>query len=145
MSQATGASAGAARPAPTRLRVVLVDDVSALRRLVRFVLEEDARFEVVGEAANGRDAVEVVARTVPHLVLLDLSMPEQDGLETLPQLRKAAPACKVVVLSGFTEDKMAQVAKRLGAASYIEKGASPDELVRRLLRVAGADLISGGP
>lgn len=119
------------------IRVVLVDDVAALRRLVRFVLEEDARFTVVGEAGDGGQAVEVVARERPDLVLLDLSMPQMDGLEALPRIRDAVPACKVVVMSGFAEAKMGRVATGLGAARYVEKGATPDALVEALLSVAG--------
>ena len=121
---------------PGRLyRVLLADDVAALRRLVRIVLEGDGRFQVVGEAADGLEAQRMAGETQPDLVLLDLSMPRADGLEALPGIRRAAPRARVVLFSGFTADRMAIPGRALGADAYIEKGATPEELVRGLLLV----------
>lgn len=117
------------------IRVVLADDVAALRELVRCVLDDAGGFDVVGEAGDGIEAIRVVEDRRPDLVLLDLSMPQLDGLEALPRIRTASPATKVVVFSGFTSDRMSRETSRLGAVSYIEKGTEPAELVR-LLRVA---------
>jgi len=119
-----------------QLRVVIADDVQALRRLVRFVLEDAGPFAVVGEASDGEEAVRVIAETRPDLVLLDLSMPRMDGLEALPRIRAVAPNARVVVFSGFTSDKMGEATTRLGAAGYLEKGAKPSEIVSCLLRAA---------
>jgi YesN/AraC family two-component response regulator len=121
---------------PRPYRVVLVDDVADIRRLVGFILEDSQRFEVVGEAADGKEAVEVVARTLPDAVLLDLSMPVMDGLECLPLVLAASPGTRVVVFSGFEEGRMASTAMRQGASAYLEKGAAPDSIVATLLRVA---------
>ena len=85
--------------APPKIRVVLVDDVPELRLVVRLTLEDDPGIEVVGEASNGRDGVRVVQETRPDLVLLDLSMPDMDGLEAIPLMREQAPMARVVVLS----------------------------------------------
>ena len=119
-------------PAPT-YRVVVADDVADLRMLLRLLLQRSGRFTVVGEARNGKEAVETATREQPDLTLLDLSMPVMDGLEALPLIREAVPSCAVVVLSGFDADRMAGTAMAAGAAAYLVKGISPDDLVARLL------------
>jgi DNA-binding NarL/FixJ family response regulator len=124
---------------PAAYRVVLADDVAQLRGLLRLLLERSGRFEVVAEAANGREAVDVTTRERPHLTLLDLSMPVMDGLEALPLIRAAVPSCALVVLSGFDADRMADTALAAGAAAYLVKGIRPDDLVARLL-----ELLEGG-
>lgn len=116
-------------------RVVLADDVAALRRLVRLTIEASGRFTVEAEAANGVEAVEAARRLQPDLVLLDLSMPEMDGLEALPRVLSVAPRSRVAVFSGFNHVRMAPVALRMGASEYLEKGLQPTELVQRLLRI----------
>jgi DNA-binding NarL/FixJ family response regulator len=109
--------------AARKIRVVLVDDVPELRLLVRITLEEDPDIEVVGEAANGREGVEVVGRTDPDLVLLDLSMPDMDGLEAIPLMRQHAPNARVVVLSGHEAGRVSLEALDQGASRYVNKAA----------------------
>ena len=123
--------------AERKIRVVLVDDVPELRLLVRITLEEDPAIEVVGEAANGRDGVEVVEATDPDLVLLDLSMPDMDGLEAIPEIRNLQPDVTIIVLSGFSADRMANAAEERGADGYVEKGTPISEL-REITRKAVA-------
>ena len=118
-------------------RVLLVDDVGELRALVRLTLERSGHFDVVAEASNGEDAVEAASAHQPDVVLLDVSMPLMDGLEALPRIRERAPDARVVMLSGFAEDRLGDEARRLGAAAYLEKGVPPRELVARLLEVLG--------
>jgi DNA-binding NarL/FixJ family response regulator len=115
------------------IRVFLCDDVPELRALLRYGLEEDAQFKVVGEAGNAKDAIAAVAELQPDAVLLDLSMPGMDGLEAIPLLREAAPAMSIVVFSGFAADRMAEPALKLGAARYVEKG-EPLAAVRATVR-----------
>ena len=110
-------------------RVMLVDDVADLRLLVKMALESSPNFEVVAEAEDGLQAVELGEAHQPDLVLLDVSMPRQDGLETLPKLLAAAPNTKVIVLSGFQAERLEAATKELGAVSYLEKGVAPEELV----------------
>jgi CheY-like chemotaxis protein len=128
------AEGGDAQPA---LRVVLVDDVDDLRLLLRTLFESHAGVEVVGEAANGEDAITVVTATQPDLVVLDLSMPVLDGVSALPRLRRLAPAARVVVLSAIppAADPGALAA---GAVAYVQKGAGKTtRLVPDLLAAAG--------
>ncbi len=124
--------------------VVLADDVAALRRLVKMALQASGRFRVVGEAGTGYEAIEQAKAHQPDLVLLDLSMPDLDGLEALPRVLEAAPKTHVVVLSGFNHVRMAPVAKRMGASGYLEKGLEPDALVRELLALLEPSDPAGG-
>jgi DNA-binding NarL/FixJ family response regulator len=119
-----------------RIRVVLVDDVPELRLLVRLTLEEDPAIEVVGEAANGRDGVRVVQAANPDLVLLDLSMPDMDGLEAIPLMREHAPNARVVVLSGHEAGRVSLEALDQGASRYINKAAGLDAIPQIVREVA---------
>lgn len=118
-------------------RVLLADDVGELRALVRLTLERSGSFEVVAEAGNGEEAIEAAGSVQPDLVLLDVSMPVMDGLEALPLILEASPGARVVMLSGFAEERLGDEARRLGAIAYLEKGVPPRELVTRLLDVLG--------
>jgi DNA-binding NarL/FixJ family response regulator len=119
-----------------KIRVVLVDDVPELRLLVRLTLEEDAGIEVVGEASNGREGVDVVERTDPDIVLLDLSMPDMDGLEAIPLMRAHAPNTRLVVLSGHEAGRVSLEALDQGATRYINKAAGLDSIPRIVREVA---------
>jgi DNA-binding NarL/FixJ family response regulator len=110
------------------IRIVVCDDVPELRRLARIVLEDDGEMLVVGEAADGREAIEVIERCQPDIAVLDLSMPEMDGLEVIPHVHRVAPGTEIVVFSGFEETKVAEVALRLKAGRYVRKGAPLEEL-----------------
>jgi DNA-binding NarL/FixJ family response regulator len=110
------------------ISVYLVDDVPELRDLVRYAMEDDPGFEVVGEAGDGRTALEGLAATRPAAVLLDLSMPDMNGLEAILEIRKRDPDIAIVVLSGFSADRMGPPTLERGADRYIEKGTPMDEL-----------------
>lgn len=125
--------------------ILLVDDAESLRTLYRTILESDDRFAVVGEAPDGRTAIDQAGRLQPDLVLLDLSMPDMDGLEALPRILDVAPDSTVVVLSGFLEERFGDEARTLGAAGYIEKGASPDEIVDEIVEILGPDALPEPP
>jgi DNA-binding NarL/FixJ family response regulator len=121
------------------ISVFLVDDVPELRQLIRFGMEEHpAEFEVVGEAGDGRTALEGISETHPAAVLLDLSMPDMDGLEAIPEIRSLQPEIAIVVLSGFSRDRMGAKAEERGADGYVEKGMPIAEL-RQVTRDAVAE------
>jgi DNA-binding NarL/FixJ family response regulator len=110
------------------ISVYLVDDVPELRELIRYGLEEDPGFEIVGEAGDGRTAIEGIAQTRPAAVLLDLSMPDMDGLQAIPQIREDDPEVAIIVLSGFSADRMSGRVLERGADGYVEKGTPIQEL-----------------
>jgi DNA-binding NarL/FixJ family response regulator len=120
------------------ISVVVCDDVPELRRLLREALEQDGEMQVVGEAEDGRDAIEVIERLQPDVVVLDLSMPQLDGLEAIPLIHQVAPKAEICIFSGFEEGKVAEVALRLKASRYVRKGAPLEEL-RTAVRELAAD------
>jgi DNA-binding NarL/FixJ family response regulator len=124
-----------AKKAP--ISVYLVDDVPELRELIRLGIEEDPGFEIVGEAGDGKTAIEGIAKTHPAAVLLDLSMPDMDGFAAIPQIRAGDPDVAIIVLSGFSADRMGGKALERGADGYIEKGTPIQEL-RDATRIAVA-------
>jgi PAS domain S-box-containing protein len=122
---------GADRP---RTSVVLVDDSLEVRELVRRRLESSGMFEVVGEGADGEDAISLVHHHEPTLLLLDTSMPTMDGIEALPAILALSPETRVVMFTGFEEHGLAARARELGAADFIEKSIPLEELPSRLMR-----------
>jgi DNA-binding NarL/FixJ family response regulator len=120
------------------IQVVVADDVEALRALVRLALEEHDDIEVVGEASDGRAAVAAAAELHPDVLLLDVSMPGYDGLEALIDVRRQAPEVAVVMLSGFAAARLAPQAIELGAHSYLEKGATFEEIAAAVRAAAEA-------
>ncbi len=121
---AVGAADGTAASGSAGARVLVVDDSEDVRFLLSVQLSGMAGVEVVGEAADGEEAVRQAAELQPDLVLLDLAMPRMDGLQALPLIREAVPGVRVVVLSGFDDSVMADRAAEAGASRYVEKGTA---------------------
>lgn len=119
------------------IRVVIADDVPDMRLLVRIALTRGGDFDVVGEAGDGREAVDTVERLQPDVVLLDLSMPVLDGLQAIPELRARSPRTKIVVLSGFNAGQMADEVLQQGAHAYLTKGVRPPELLAAVRLACG--------
>jgi two-component system chemotaxis response regulator CheY len=113
-----------------QLRLLLVDDDEDIRFLERNLFENDGRFDVVGEARNGAEAVQLSRTLQPRAVLLDVLMPQMDGWEALPLIRRVSPETSVVVVSALgTNSKFNDRALWLGASAYIPKtdlAGSPD-------------------
>jgi DNA-binding NarL/FixJ family response regulator len=108
--------------------VLVCDDVENMLIALRAVLDLREGIEVVGEARNGMEAIELALSLQPDVVLLDLSMPGKDGLQALPELRQAAPEARVVILSGH-EGRPVEEAARRGAERFLLKGAEPDAII----------------
>ena len=115
--------------------IVVIDDAVEVRVLVRSTLKLSQRFDVVGEGASGRDAVELAKKWQPDLMLLDISMPDLTGTEALPAVRTASPGTKVVMYSGLSDEGLSERCRALGAVGFLEKTASSDRLVDQLLEI----------
>jgi DNA-binding NarL/FixJ family response regulator len=120
------------------IRTAIVDDAADIRMLVRLQLDLDKRFAVVGEAADGIEGLDVIDRERPDLVLLDLAMPNMDGLEVLEELHRRNWERPVVVFSGFANQAMIDKAMSLGAASYVKKGLDIADIPDLLARAVAA-------
>jgi DNA-binding NarL/FixJ family response regulator len=118
------------------IRVVLADDHALVRAGIRALLEKLPGVEVVGEANNGRQALELIKKSGPNLILLDISMTELGGLEALPRIVKDFPAVKVLILSGHANEEYVLRALRSGAAGYMLKDAAAEELELAIKAVA---------
>jgi DNA-binding NarL/FixJ family response regulator len=110
--------------AQVKVRVGIVDDSDDLRLMLRLTLQNDPRFEVAGEAADGAAALSLVDEAAPDLLLLDLAMPGMDGLTALEHLRDRDDGPVVVILSAFPPIEYAAEARAAGAAGYIQKGSN---------------------
>ena len=124
-------------------RIIVVDDHPLTRDALSSLLAQGG-FEVVGEAADGSEAIDLAQRLQPDLVLLDLSMPGLDGLSALPRLRAAAPGCEVVVLTASGTEENLLAAIRGGAAGYLLKSEPPDRIVAFLRGVAKGEAALSG-
>ncbi|HBL30108.1 MAG TPA: DNA-binding response regulator [Acidobacteria bacterium] len=115
-----------------RRSIVLVDDHALVRRGLAALLETEGRFAVIAEAGDGEAALAALAKHQPDAVILDLSMPRLDGLETLRRLRRAGSRARVLVLSMYDDEQFVARALGLGAQGYLLKDAMDDELFEAL-------------
>lgn len=129
----------------TPFRVLVADDAPGIRLLMRHILEGSGEFEVVGEAVDGQQAVDLAAATQPDLVMLDLVMPSLDGVEAIPKIRACSPASRILVLSGLSGTEMADQVAVTAADGYVEKGQHPDEIRRVALDVCRAEPLAPPP
>jgi DNA-binding NarL/FixJ family response regulator len=118
-----------------KLRLLLVDDQALFREGLRTLLGLQADFDIVGEGANGEDAVALARRFAPDVVLMDLRMPMLGGVEATRRITAEAPACRVIVLTTFEEDEEVFAALRAGAVGYLLK-ASPSARLCEAIRLA---------
>jgi NarL family two-component system response regulator LiaR len=119
------------------IRVLLVDDHAVVREGLRAFLELQDGMVVVGEAADGAQALEQAEATAPDVVLMDLVMPQMDGVAAMRSLRDRAPRIRVIVLTSYLDDERLLPAMRAGAAGYLLKNAKPKD-VARAVRAAHA-------
>ena len=112
-----------------KIRVLIVDDHQIVRQGLRTFLELQDDMLVAGEASDGRMAVDMVAETQPHVVLMDLMMPRMDGVSATREILQTGADTRVIALSSFAEDDQVFPAIQAGASSYLLKDVSPDELV----------------
>ncbi len=109
-------------------RTLLVDDHALVRSGLRVLIEQLPEIEVIGEAGNGREAFEIVERERPAIVIMDIAMPEMNGLEALVRIKRAVPSTRVIILSMYANSDHVQRALEGGADGYIVKAAAQEEL-----------------
>jgi DNA-binding NarL/FixJ family response regulator len=122
-----------------RVKVLLVDDDDLMRAGLKAVLSSDERIEVVGEAGNGRGALDRIRHVTPDVVLMDVRMPDVDGIAATREVLAVSPEMKVVILTTFEEDDYIFGALRAGASGFLLKRTSPEELIAAVHTVAAGD------
>lgn len=120
---------------PAKIRVLLADDQRLMRDGLRTLLELEDDLEVVGEAENGRTAVELAGELQPDVVLMDVRMPEMDGVEATRQLAARQPECRVIILTTFDDESIIFEGLRAGALGYLLKDVSGEELAAAIREV----------
>ena len=127
------------------IRVAIVDDHAIVRAGLRQYLSDQVDLKVTGEAANGREALDLVRKGDVDVLLLDLSMPDQGGVDTLAAIKARAPDLPVLILSGFPEEHYATTLLRQGASGYLNKECDPEEIVKAIRTVfRGRKYITAG-
>ena len=121
------------------IRIVLVDDHALVRQGFRRILEDDPDLQVAGEAGNGLDAVALVKKTDPDVVVMDMAMPEMNGLHATMEMVKQRPDTKVLILSMYSDEQYVRNALDAGAKGYILKNAIETDLVRAVKAVAAGE------
>ena len=124
----------------SRIRVLLVDDHPLVREGVRSSLRKHERFEIVGEAANGLDAIKQARQFLPDVVVMDFTMPGMSGLEATTCLRNACPETKVLILTVHEKTEFVREMIQSGARGYIRKSTTPAEFVSAIECVHGGGL-----
>ena len=125
------------------IRLLVADDHPAFRRGLQFMLADADDISIEGEAATGAQAVELANQLAPDVILMDLRMPDLDGIEATRRLSRNNPAPAIVVLTMFEDDGSVLAAMRAGARGYLLKGAEQDEIVRAIRAAAAGEAIFG--
>jgi DNA-binding NarL/FixJ family response regulator len=124
-----------------RVRVVLVDDDDLMRAGLRSMLSSDDAIDVVGDAGDGREAIEEIRRLQPDVVLMDIRMPNVDGISATREVLSAFPEVKVVVLTTFEQDDYIFDSLNAGASGFLLKRTKPEELIDAIHTVAEGDAL----
>jgi DNA-binding NarL/FixJ family response regulator len=122
-----------------RIRVLLAEDHTIVRKGLRALLEDEPELEVVGEAQDGREAVEKVEQLLPDVVVMDIAMPALNGLEATRQVKRRFPRVQVVVLTMHANEEYIYQILRAGASGYVVKRAAPAELLLAIQAAHGGD------
>jgi DNA-binding NarL/FixJ family response regulator len=117
------------------ITVLLADDHTVVRQGLRALLKAEEDMEVIGEAENGRQAVTLVKKTPPDVVLMDVAMPLMNGLEATRQILKSSPTTKVLVLTSYGDDDCIEQLMRAGAAGYLIKQTAANDLLKAIREV----------
>jgi len=119
----------------TRIRVLLVEDHVVVREGLRALLTAEKDIQVVGEARNGREAIQLVRKLLPDVVVMDIAMPLLNGVEATRQILRLRPSTKVLILSAHSEDEYVEQATSVGAAGYVLKESAAQVLVKAIREI----------
>jgi two-component system response regulator DevR len=122
-------------------RIVLVDDHEVVRLGIKSLLERHPHFEVVGEAATAKEAIEQVERLLPDVVLMDIRLPGASGIEATEEITNSFPEIKVIMLTSYAEDDMLFSAIRAGASGYVLKQIGADDLIKAIEAVGRGEAL----
>ncbi len=118
-----------------KVRIILAEDHTILREGLRALLTADPDFEIIGEVADGREAVRFVEKQIPDLILMDLSMPRMTGMDAIREIKKRYPATKIVALTVHKTEEYLRTTLQAGADGYVLKDATHDELMMAIQSV----------
>ncbi len=125
----------------TKQRILLVDDHEVVRLGLRALLDRHSQFEVVGEAGNAKDAIDLVGRNRPDVVLMDIRLPGQSGIEACEEITHNYPDTKVIMLTSYAEDEMLFSAIRAGASGYVLKQIGGEDLIHAIEAVGRGEAL----
>src|SRR4030042_780396 len=137
----TASTLVAARRQSARTKIVLADDHPLLRKALKDLLEKETDFAIVGEAGDGEEAVKLATEISPDVVIMDISMPNLDGLQATQQIKARCPNVAVLVLTVHTDDECILEILQAGAAGYIIKSAFGDEVVQAVRSVVTGEMV----
>lgn len=138
---ASGSPRAPASAASAPIRLLLADDHTVLRAGTRRILEDEPDLRVVAEASDGQEAITLAERTKPNVILLDIAMPHTDGIAASKELRRVAPAAKLLILTAHGRRAYVGAFQRLGAAGYLLKSTPPAELIAAIRRVHAGEYV----
>jgi two-component system, NarL family, response regulator LiaR len=118
-----------------KIRVLITDDQAIVRKGIQALLATEPHIEVAGEAENGKDAIRQVEKLQPDVILMDLQMPEMDGIEAIGHITASRPNARILVLTSFATDDKVFPAIKAGALGYLLKDSSPEELIQAIQQV----------
>jgi two-component system nitrate/nitrite response regulator NarL len=131
-----------AEPSDRKVRILLADDHDGIRRVVRSVLESHSRFEIIGEAIDGKKAIEEAIKLKPDVVVLNVSMPVLNGFEAARAITAKLPQSAIVILSSNADEKFVEEAKKIGAKAYVAKTKVGNALIKAIEdAIAGGDFV----
>lgn len=122
------------------IKVLVVDDHPVVRRGIHSLLAEEEGIEVIGEAVNGKDTLEKLKTLTPDVILMDLVMPEMNGIEAIQHITATYPAARILVMTSFAADDKVFPSIKAGALGYILKDSDPEDLVRMIRQVERGEL-----
>ncbi|MEL6398118.1 MAG: response regulator transcription factor [Cyanobacteria bacterium J06607_6] len=115
-----------------KIRILLVDDQYLIREGIASLLELEAAVEVVGIAGNGQEAIAQALKLKPHIILMDVRMPEMSGVEATAQIRQALPTCQIIMLTTFDDEEFIVQSLLAGACGYLMKDIPPQDLIQAI-------------